>query len=266
MTQTSQLSKLLSPRDVRIQCRETRLNRPTAGLAMGYVQTNLVILPRQLAFEFLLFCQRNPKPCPILEVLDAGSSEPKKFAPGADIRTDLPRYRVFREGELVEERTDIKSLWTDELVGFLIGCSFSFEEAMLKAGLTIRHIEEKRNVPMYKTTLSCEATNRFFGPVVVSMRPLPGHQIVPAVEITSRYDQVHGSPIHIGDPAAIGIRDLARPDYGDAVTVRSDETPVFWACGVTPQAAIVQAKPSLAITHAPGFMFVTDVKNEVLQR
>lgn len=265
MTSTVQAIAPLSSQTVRAQCRGGSLNQPTTGLAMGYVQTNLVILPSQLAFEFLLFCQRNPKPCPVLEVLDKGNPQPKQFAPGADIRTDLPRYRVFKSGELIEERTDIQQLWTDDMVGFLIGCSFSFEEAMLKAGLTIRHIEEEKNVPMYRTTLNCQPAGRFAGPMVVSMRPMPGDQVAKAVEITSRYSKVHGSPIHIGDPAAIGIEDLAEPDYGDAVTIRPGEVPVFWACGVTPQAAIMQAKPAIAITHSPGFMLVTDIKNESLQ-
>lgn len=249
-----------------MQCRSGSPDRSTAGLAMGYVQTNLVILESHLASEFLLFCQQNPKPCPILEVLGKGDPEPKKLASAADIRTDLPRYRVFKGGELIEERKEITSLWTDDLVGFLIGCSFSFEEAMLKAGLTIRHIEENKNVPMYRTGLNCQPTEHFYGPVVVSMRPLPEDQIDQAIEITGRYSQVHGAPVHIGDPAAIGIRDISTPDYGEAVTIRPGETPVFWACGVTPQAAIVQARPKLAITHAPGCMLVTDVKNETLAK
>ena len=251
---------------MRLRCRDGVLDQPTAGLALGYVQTYLVILPNHLAAEFLAFCQQNPKPCPVLEVLEQGDPEPKQFAPAADIRTDLPRYRVFRKGELVEERPEIKSLWTDDLVGFLIGCSFSFEEAMLQAGLTIRHIEENKNVPMYRTNLNCQPTDRFSGPMVVSMRPLPADHIAQAVDITGRYAQVHGAPVHIVDPGAIGIQDISSPDYGEAVTIHPGETPVFWACGVTPQAAITQAKPELAITHAPGCMFVTDVKNESLQQ
>ncbi|MEL6397475.1 MAG: putative hydro-lyase [Cyanobacteria bacterium J06607_6] len=258
--------KSLTPQDVRLQCRSGALDQPTAGLTLGYVQTNLVILPSHLAAEFLLFCQQNHQPCPVLEVLDQGNPEPQQFAPAADIRTDLPGYRVFREGKLIEERTEIASLWTDDLVGFLIGCSFSFEEAMLKAGLTIRHIEENKNVPMYRTALLCQPTDRFSGPMVVSMRPLPTDQIAQAVDITGRYEQVHGAPVHIGDPAEIGIQDISSPDYGEAVTIHPGEIPVFWACGVTPQAALMQAKPELAITHAPGCMLVTDVKNESLRQ
>ncbi|HEY9874961.1 MAG TPA: putative hydro-lyase [Candidatus Obscuribacterales bacterium] len=245
-------------------CRTGELNGPTPGLAPGYVQANLVVLPYPLAFYFLLFCQRNPKPCPVLDVTDVGNPEPKIIAPGADIRTDLPRYRIFRHGELVEETTDITAFWTDDLVAFLIGCSFTFENAMINAGLPVRHIEEKTNVPMYKTNIQCTPSGIFSSPVVVSMRPIPMAKVVRAVEVTSRYYKAHGSPIHVGDPSVIGIEDLAKPDYGDAVTVRDGEVPVFWACGVTPQAAILQAKPEFAITHAPGHMFVSDLKDESL--
>ena len=245
-------------------CRTGELNGPTPGLAPGYVQANLVVLPYPLAFYFLLFCQRNPKPCPVLDVTDVGNPEPKIIAPGADIRTDLPRYRIFRHGELVKETTDITAFWTDDLVAFLIGCSFTFENAMINAGLPVRHIEEKTNVPMYKTNIQCTPSGIFSSPVVVSMRPIPMAKVVRAVEVTSRYYKAHGSPIHVGDPSVIGIEDLAKPDYGDAVTVRDGEVPVFWACGVTPQAAILQAKPEFAITHAPGHMFVSDLKDESL--
>lgn len=266
MTRLTETAQSLSPQSLRHQCRNNQLDRPTSGLAPGYVQTNLVILPSGLATDFLLFCQRNPKPCPVLEVLDMGNPEPNQLAKGADIRTDLPRYRLFRNGKFIEEQKEILNLWNEDFVGFLIGCSFSFEEAMLKAGLSIRHIEEDKNVPMYRTSLSCNSTDHFSGPVVVSMRPLPDSQIAQAVEITARYSKVHGSPIHIGDPEAIGIRDLASPDYGDVVTIKPGEVPVFWACGVTPQAALMQAKPAIAITHALGYMFITDVMNESLQQ
>ncbi len=249
------------PSEVRQLCRDG-LDTPTPGLALGYVQANLVVLPYDLAFEFLLFCQRNPKPCPILDVTEVGGFEPQLIAPGADIRTDLPRYRVFRRGELVEEVTDIKSYWRSDLVAFLIGCSFSFEKAMLNSDLPVRHIAEGKNVPMYKTSIQCVSTQRFSSSLVVSMRPLPTSKVVRAVEVTSRYHKAHGSPIHIGNPEAIGIKALEKPDYGDAVTVKDGEVPVFWACGVTTQAAILQAKPEFAITHAPGHMFVSDLKDE----
>lgn len=252
------------PAEIRQLCRTGTLDTPTPGLALGYVQTNLVILPLALAFEFLLFCQRNPKSCPILDVTEAGNPEPRIIAPGADVRTDLPRYQIFRQGRLAEETTDILSFWREDFVAFLIGCSFSFENALLNAGLPVRHIEEGKNVPMYKTNLNCLPTQKFSSPLVVSMRPMPMHQVVWAVEITSRYAKAHGSPIHIGNPEAIGITALENPDYGDAVSIRKNEVPVFWACGVTTQTAILQLKPELAITHAPGHMFISDLKDESL--
>jgi uncharacterized protein YcsI (UPF0317 family) len=258
------MSILTLASEIRQRCRTGQLEAPTPGLALGYVQANLVVLPYNLAFEFLLFCQRNPKPCPILDVTEVGDPEPKLIAPGADIRTDLPRYRIFRQGQLVEETTDIRPFWRDDLVAFLIGCSFSFENAMLNAGLPVRHVEEGKNVPMYKTTIECISSRTFSSSLVVSMRPLPAHHVVRAVEVTSRYYKAHGSPVHIGNPAIIGIEDLASPDYGDAVTLRDDEVPVFWACGVTTQTAILQAKPEFAITHSPGYMFVSDLKDEDL--
>ncbi len=231
---------------------------PTAGLAPGFVQANLVILPRDLAFDFLLFTQRNPKPCPLLEVVEAGSVEPVRTAPGADLRMDLPKYRVYRDGALVEEPTDIARLWRDDLVSFLIGCSFTFESALLEAGIPVRHIEQCVNVPMFVTSIPTERAGVFHGPTVVSMRPVPAAKVIRAVQVTSRFPAVHGAPIHIGDPAAIGIRDVARPDLGDAVEIRPGEVPVFWACGVTPQAVAMASKPSLMIAHAPGHMFITD--------
>ncbi len=254
----------LSPQEIRQLCREEKLNIHTPGLALGYVQANLVILPDSLAFDFLLFCQRNPRPCPILDVTEIGDFEPKYIAAGADIRTDLPLYKVYRHGELIDEVNNIKNYWRDDLVGFLIGCSFSFENAMLNYNLPGRHIEEAKNVPMYKTNLKCNSTKQFSSNLVVSMRPLPSNKIVRAVEITSRYHKAHGSPIHIGHPEAIGIKDINQPDYGDAVTINNGEVPVFWACGVTTQLAIENAKPELAITHSPGYMFVSNLKDEEL--
>jgi len=253
-----------SPVAVRNLARSGEWVEPTPGLAPGYVQANLVVLPQALAFDFLLFCQRNPKPCPILDVTDVGEAEPRKVAPGADLRTDVPRYRVFQHGELVEETVDIRSVWRDDLVAFLIGCSFTFEAAMLRAGLPVRHIEESKNVPMYRTNILCHSAGRFSGPLVVSMRPLSGAQAIEAVQLTAPYAKAHGAPVHLGDPAAIGIADLACPDFGDGVSIREGEIPVFWACGVTTQAAILEARPELAITHAPGHMFITDLKEEML--
>ncbi len=234
---------------------------PTAGLCRGHVQANLVILPRDWAFEFLLFCQRNPKPCPVLDVTEPGDPEPRLVAPGADLRTDLPRYRVYREGKLTEEPTDIRHLWREDLVGFLLGCSFSFESALLEAGVPVRHIEEGVNVPMYVTNLPCVPAGRFSGPTVVSMRPIPAAQVPRAVLCTGRFPAVHGAPIHIGDPAAIGIADVSRPDFGDPVTIRPGEVPVFWACGVTPQAVVMASRPPFVVTHAPGHMFIADPRD-----
>jgi len=255
---------MTDPREVRRQIREGKWRKPTAGLAPGYVQTNVVILPRDLAFDFLLFSQRNPKPCPVLEVTDAGSVEPKITAPGADLRTDAPKYCIYRHGTLVEEVTDLASVWRDDLVSFLLGCSFTFEAALLDAGVPVRHIEEQKNVPMYITSIPCVPAGIFKGPLVVTMRPIPSGLVSRAVQITGRYPGVHGAPVHIGEPAHIGIGDLRRPDFGDAVTVRPGEVPVYWACGVTPQAVAMQAKPPLMITHAPGHMFITDLKHEEL--
>jgi uncharacterized protein YcsI (UPF0317 family) len=217
-----------------------------------------VIVPAHLAFDFLRFCDRNPKPCPILDVTDAGDWEPRRVAPGSDVRTDVPRYRVYERGVLVDEPCDIVRWWRDDLVAFLLGCSLSFEAAMQRAGLPVRHLEAGCNVPMYRTNLPCAPSGPFRGPLVVTMRPLTPAQAIEAVIITSRYPQAHGAPVHFGDPEAIGISDLARPDFGDAVTIRTGEVPVFWACGVTPQAVIMDARPEFAITHSPGCMFVTD--------
>jgi len=251
-------SGILRGVDVRRQARSGALAGPTCGLAPDYLQANLVIVPEAQAFDFLRFCQRNPKPCPIVDVTEPGAWEPRHVAPDADVRTDVPRYRVYRRGVLVEEPTDITHVWRKDLVAFLLGCSFTFEAAMQRAGLPVRHLEQGRNVPMYRTNLRCVPAGPFLGPLVVTMRPLTPAQAIEAIVVTSRYPQAHGAPVHFGDPAAIGISDLTRPDYGDAVTMRSDEVPVFWACGVTPQAVLMEAKPELAITHSPGCMFVTD--------
>lgn len=253
-----------SGQQVRLACRQGTLTGQTSGLAHGFAQANLVILPKELAFEFLLFCQRNPKPCPLLDVTEPGSPMPLTLAPQADLRTDLPRYRVWRHGELVEEPTDIMRHWRDDLVSFLIGCSFTFESALLRAGVPVRHIELGCNVPMFRTNLPCTPAGRFHGPLVVSMRPLKPADAIRAVQITARFPGVHGAPVHLGLPEQIGIADLSRPEFGDPVPVQTDELPVFWACGVTPQAVLMAAKPEFAITHSPGCMFVTDVRDESL--
>ncbi len=251
--------------EVRRLAREGQVDGPTPGLAMGFVQANLVVVPRELAFDFLLFCQRNPKPCPLIDVTEPGNAEPPLAAPGADLRTDLPRYRVWRNGELAEEPADLTRAWRDDLVAFLIGCSFTFENALLEAGVPVRHIEQGTNVPMYRTNVACRPGGVFRGPMVVSMRPMTPAQAVAATRICTRFGRAHGTPVHLGDPAALGIRDLARPDYGDPVEIRSGEIPVFWACGVTPQAVAAEAKVPLLFTHKPGHMFVTDLRDADLE-
>ncbi|MFO0842778.1 MAG: putative hydro-lyase [Gemmataceae bacterium] len=251
--------------EVRNAARAGALTGPTPGLAMGFVQANLVVVPRELAFDFLLFCRRNPRPCPLLDVCDPGCPEPRAVAPGADVRTDVPRYRVWRYGELVEEVTDLRAWWRDDLVAFLLGCSFTFENALLEAGVPVRHIEQGRNVPMYLTGIACAPAGAFRGPMVVSMRPLTPQQADQATRICQRYPLAHGAPIQVGEPAAIGVRDLEKPDFGDAVEVRPGEVPVFWACGVTPQAVVMNARPPLCLTHAPGHMFVTDLRDRDLE-
>lgn len=250
---------------VRAACRSGTLTGPTPGLALGFVHANLVILPRDWAFDFLLFCQRNPKPCPVLDVTEPGDPEARLVAPGSDLRTDLPAYRVWKNGELVEEPTDVTRYWRDDLVSFAIGCSFTFENALLNAGVPVRHIEQNVNVPMYRTNIACKPAGRFSGPLVVSMRPLTPAQAVKATQVCSRFPRAHGAPVHFGTPAAIGVQNIDKPDFGDAVEIRAGEMPVFWACGVTPQAAVMQAKPPFAITHKPGHMFLTDLKDTDLE-
>jgi uncharacterized protein YcsI (UPF0317 family) len=240
------------------------MNATTAGLANGYVQGNLAILPENLASAFHRFCQLNPKPCPIIGMSDAGDFRIPALGLDLDIRTDVPRYRVWRDGEVVDEPTDITSYWRDDLVAFVIGCSYSFEEALLEDGLPIRHIERNLRVPMYRTSIACSASGPFAGPLVVSMRPFKPADAIRAVQVTSRFPAVHGAPVHLGHPHSIGIADITKPDYGDAVPIEADEIPVFWACGVTPQAVIAAARVPFAITHAPGQMLVTDLKNKQL--
>lgn len=244
--------------EVRRACREQTLSGPTAGLAPGFAQANLVMLPADWAFDFLLFCQRNPKPCPLLEVTEPGQWTPPQSAPEADLRSDVPRYRVWQEGQLVDEPGDIHRYWRNDLVSFLIGCSFTFDAGLRNAGLPVRHVDLGRNVPMYRTNIPCAPAGRLHGPLVVSMRPFSPADAVRAVEITSRHPEMHGSPVHLGFPAQIGIADIAKPHYGDAVPIHDGELPVFWACGVTPQAVVMASQPPFAITHSPGCMFVTD--------
>jgi uncharacterized protein YcsI (UPF0317 family) len=247
-----------SAADARARIRSGEHTGPTSGLALGFAQANLVVLPVDDALDFLRFCVRNPKPCPLLEVTDTGSPRPSTLAPDADLRTDLPRYRVFRDGELVDEPTDVTQYWRDDLVVFLLGCSFTFEWALAAAGLPLAHQAQDVNVPMYVTNRRCVPAGSFEGPLVVSMRPFAPHHIPRAVEVSARFPAMHGGPVHVGDPAALGIADLGTPDFGDPVRIGPGQVPVFWACGVTPQAVALEARPPLAIFHAPGHMFITD--------
>jgi uncharacterized protein YcsI (UPF0317 family) len=249
----------LHPREMRERIRRGEWTGPTVGCSDGYVQANLVVLPQRLAGDFLLFCERNPAPCPLLEAMRPGEFEPIDTAPRADLRTDLPLYRVYEEGTLKAEVTSLLRIWNEDFVAFLLGCSFTFDDLLVKAGIPVRHREEGRNVSMYVTSRACAPAGPFTGPLVVSMRPIPAGLVALATELTAKLPLAHGAPVHTGDPQAIGIGDLSRPDFGDSVTVGPDEVPVFWACGVTPQAVAMEAKPELMITHAPGHMFVTDL-------
>ncbi|MCE6993821.1 putative hydro-lyase [Saccharothrix sp. S26] len=231
---------------------------PTAGLADGHAQANLIAVPADWAYDVLLFTQRNPKPCPVLDVTDPGRTS-TVLADGADLARDLPRYRIWEHGELVDEPTDASAHWRDDLVAFLIGCSFTFESALKRAHVPLRHVEQRVNVPMYVTDRECRPAGRLHGPMVVSMRYVPADLVETARAVTAVMPAVHGAPVHVGDPAALGIADLDRPDFGDRTVPHYGDVPVFWACGVTPQAAVMASKPPFAITHAPGHMFVTDV-------
>ncbi len=251
---------LLTPRQARQRFRQG-LKTPTAGWCKGYVQTNLLIVPKEFAYDALLFAQRNPRSCPVLEVTDEGDPRPLRFAPDADLRTDLPAYRVYENGVRVAETTSIVDLWRDDFVSFLVGCSFTFEAALLDAGIPLKHISLGLNVAMYRTNIRCRPAGRLQGPMVVSMRPIPAELVARAVEVSARFPHSHGAPIHIGEPEKIGIRDLAKPDFGDPVPIAPGELPVFWACGVTFEAAVAASRPPLAITHSPGHMFISDVKD-----
>jgi uncharacterized protein YcsI (UPF0317 family) len=232
------------------------LKTPTAGWSSGFAQANLIAVPTDLAGDFKLFAERNPASCPLLDVTETTTTA---LADGADLRTDLPAYRIWQRGDCVAEVLDATPYWRDDLVTFLIGCSFTFEGALAAAGIALRHIDENVNIPMFRTNRTCETAGVFAGPLVVSMRPIPAHLVPLAIDVTRRYPAVHGAPLHVGDPAALGIKDLRRPDFGDPVTIGADEVPVFWACGVTPQAAVMATRPPFAISHSPGHMLITDV-------
>jgi uncharacterized protein YcsI (UPF0317 family) len=257
-------SNAAKAQQLRAAIRSGQFQGHTSGIAGDLVQANLCVLPKSWADEFLLFCQRNPKPCPLLAVTDVGSWQVPTLGASIDLRTDLPRYRVWKFGELMSEPTDLSDLWQDDFVAFIVGCSFSFESALAEQNIHLRHVEQKKNVAMYRSNIATHSTTRFGGPMVVSMRPLKPADAIRAIQITARYPNVHGAPIHLGDPSAIGIKDLSNPDYGDAVEVKDGEIPVFWACGVTPQSVVKSSKPPLCITHAPGAMLITDLANPQL--
>ncbi len=231
----------------------------TAGIGLGHLQGNLVILPAEQALDFFRFCQRNPKPCPLVGVSDTGDPMMRTLGADIDIRRDVPLYNVYVDGALSRQAQDIDELWRDDMVAFVLGCSFTFEQALLAEGIRLAHIDENKTVAMYRTSIATEPAGPFRGPLVVSMRPMRASEAVRASVVTARYPHAHGAPVHIGDPAAIGIADLSAPDWGDSPTVGADQVPVFWACGVTPQAAVQEAKPPLCITHAPGAMLITDI-------
>jgi uncharacterized protein YcsI (UPF0317 family) len=254
-----------SPRAARAMIRAGRHTGHTAGLAMGHLQGNLAILPKDWALAFAAFCHRNPKPCPLVAMSDPGDPRLPQLGADIDIRTDVPSYNVYRDGKLAEQVTDLTKLWRDDLVTFVLGCSFSFEEALLHDGIPLRHFEEQLTVSMYRTTIETVPSGPFHGGMVVSMRPMTPKNALRAVEITSRYPAAHGAPIHLGDPAAIGIADLDKPDWGDPQPLRAGEIPVFWACGVTPQFVLQNARPPLCITHTPGCMLIADHRSTKVQ-
>ena len=255
----------IAPFDLRQLIRNGEFTKNTSGFSQGFVQGNLAIMPKEWANEFLQFCQLNPKPCPIIGM----SSNPGDFllpdlGRDVDIRTDIPRYRIYEHGVLTREVENVKDVWRDDLVTFLLGCSFSFEESLIADGLEVRNITEKVNVPMYRTNIACKSAGRFSGTTVVSMRPMKPKDAIRAIQICTRFPSVHGAPLHFGSPQDIGINDINTPDFGDTVTIKEGEVPVFWACGVTPQVAIENAKPDFCITHSPGYMLVTDIRNSSL--
>lgn len=251
----------MKPLEVRKLISEGKITGQTSGMCLGYAQANLVIVPKDIAYDFLLFTQRNPKSCPLLEVGDVGDKFLKYLGKDINIAKDIPKYRIYKKGELIGEYTDIEKFWREDFVSFLIGCSFSFESELLEADIPVKHIEEGCNVPMFKTNINCNEAGIFKGKMVVSMRPIPKDKVVKSVLVSGSMPKVHGAPIHIGNPKDIGIKDINKPDFGDKVIIKEGEVPVFWPCGVTPQSVIMNVKPEIVITHSPGHMLITDIKN-----
>ncbi|TQR33795.1 putative hydro-lyase [Campylobacter sp. MIT 99-7217] len=252
----------MNPKELREKIAKQELKAQTSGMALGYAQANLVILSKEYAKDFEEFCKLNAKACPLLEIVEGKFTQ--KIAHHANIYTDIPKYFIYENGVKTREEFDVSKYYSDDLVGFLLGCSFSFEEALQKEGLELRHISFKRNVSMYKTNIQCKKAGIFHGEMVVSMRPFSPKDAQKAYEITKAFPKVHGEPIQIGDAQKLGIKDIYKPDFGDVPVINEGEIPVFWACGVTPQIALMNAKLPFAITHAPGFMFISDVLNEDL--
>ena len=252
----------LDKSDLREAIRTSRYGGHTAGLAAGYLQANIIILPEQYALNFMRYCQRNPKPCPLVGVSETGSPLMHTLGRDLDIRSDVPRYNVYRDGKLVDSSLDIVDLWADDFVAFAMGCSFTFEDALVKAGLPIWHIENNKTVPMYRSNIDTVEAGPFGGKMVVTMRAIDANRVDEAVEISRRYPMAHGGPVHIGDPSSIGLDDLSKPDWGDSPAPVGDKTPVFWACGVTPQNAVMRAQLPLVISHTPGHMLITDIDDQ----
>ncbi len=249
-----------SPEEIRKLCRSGEFALPTAGFCPNYVQANLVILKGEYVDEYVGFLKKNPRPCPVLEIIRGGEQPiSQEVAPGANIAKDFPRYRIYRDGVLVGDTTDISNLWTEDMIAVLVGCSLTFEAKLAAAGIRMAHYENNLRVPMYNTNIACEPSGRFVGHYVVSMRPIPEELVDLAIKITEPMDYAHGAPVHVGDPETIGVKDIMHPDYGDPPAIKEGEIPVFWACGVTAQAVAVEAKPDLVIAHSPGYMLITDV-------
>lgn len=253
--------KSKTPEEIRECIRKEKWIGPTTGIALGFVQANLVIIPEKLALEFIIFCQRNHSACPILEITEPGIASLNYLAKNVDIRTDLPKYRVYKKGVLMDEPLNIIDYWRSDFVSIFIGCSLSFEKALTDSNIPLRHLECKKNGAIYISSIKCNPTGMFRGNMAVSLRPIPRHQLIRTIQITSRFYNAHGAPVHIGDPDLIGIKNLDEVYYGDPPIFKENDVPVFWACGVTPQVVASESKPEIMITHSPTHLFVSDIKD-----